>query len=183
MFLRGICKLIVKSINFAECILRNTKVSWSTYIAGSGIVNNCMIGQYCYIGTGAIMNDVHIGNYCSIAPCVKIGGMEHSWWYGSTSTYLSDKNIHGLKTIIEDDVWIGANAIIKQGVKIGRGAVVGAGAVVIKDVSPYSIVVGVPAREIKKRFSDEIITKIESTRFWLLNPSQAKKILETLKYS
>lgn len=68
--------------------------------------------------------------------------------------------------IIGNDVWIGANAIILQGVTIGDGAIIAAGAVVTKDVPPYAIVGGVPAKVIKYRFSDEVILKLLQIKWW-----------------
>jgi len=123
-----------------------------------------------------------MGNYCSVAPGVQIGGMEHSWWWGSTSTRLSDKHIVNLKTVIEDDVWIGANAVIRQGVHIERGAVIGACSLVIKDVLPYSVAAGIPSRLLRKRFPDSIISQIEKTEFWLCPPKIAKKLLSEIDY-
>jgi acetyltransferase-like isoleucine patch superfamily enzyme len=70
------------------------------------------------------------------------------------------------KVQVDADVWIGTGAIVVPGERIGIGAVVGAGAVVTKDVAPYTIVVGVPAKPIKKRFSDKVIKKLVSTRWW-----------------
>lgn len=93
------------------------------------------------------------------------------------------------RIIIENDVWIGNRAIIMRGVKIGNGAVIGAGAVVTKDVEPYSIVGGVPAKIIRKRFNDKVIEKLEHIKWWdygpdimigidINNPEEAVKYLE-----
>jgi serine acetyltransferase len=69
-------------------------------------------------------------------------------------------------TTIGNDVWIGANAIIKSGIKIGDGAIVASGAVVTKDVAPYSIIGGVPAKHLKYRFSDSQILFLKSLKWW-----------------
>ena len=68
--------------------------------------------------------------------------------------------------VIGNDVWIGYNAIILSGVKIGDGAIVATGAVVTKDVKPYEIVGGIPAKVIRKRFSDEVIIKLQKMKWW-----------------
>ena len=108
-----------------------------------------------------------IGNYCSIAPEVDfLTDGEHS--YKGISTYpfatrYFDKTIDTLSKgdiTIGDDVWIGFRSTIMSGVHIGQGAVVAAGAVVTKDVPPYAIVGGVPAKVIKYRFSSEIIEQL-----------------------
>lgn len=68
--------------------------------------------------------------------------------------------------IIGNDVWIGCHVLILSGVRIGNGAIIGAGAVVAKDVPPYSVVVGNPARVVKYRFSEEIINKLQEMKWW-----------------
>ena len=108
-----------------------------------------------------------IGSYCSIAEGVKflLGG-EHQ--INSISTYPFKVKVFGYKLeagtkgsiIIKDDVWIGANAIICSGVTIGQGAIIAAGSVVTKDVEPYAIVGGNPAKVIKYRFDEEIRKKM-----------------------
>lgn len=76
-----------------------------------------------------------------------------------------------MKTIIGNDVWLGANSLVLKGVKIGDGAVIGAGAVVTKDVPPYAIVGGNPAKVIKMRFDDETIGKLMQLQWWNLDLS------------
>lgn len=78
------------------------------------------------------------------------------------------------ETLIGHDVWIGANAIILRGVKVGNGAIVGAGAVVTKDVEPYAIVGGIPARVIRYRFEKAVIQKLEELQWWQYGPDILK---------
>jgi acetyltransferase-like isoleucine patch superfamily enzyme len=96
-----------------------------------------------------------VGQYCSIGPEALIGLDSHDPTLWSTSPYVMNQGPQPAPPIIEDDVWIGARVTVLRGTRIGRGAVVAAGAVVTRDVAPFTIVGGVPARWIKDRFSDE----------------------------
>jgi acetyltransferase-like isoleucine patch superfamily enzyme len=161
---------------------RRCHVSFSSRIEAGCILVDSSIGMYSYLGAGVYLHTTKLGNYCSIAAGTKIGGMEHSWWWGSTSSRISRYNRDGGQAVIEDDVWIGSNAVVRQGIHIGRGAVVGAGAVVLKDVPAYTIVAGVPAREIKKRFPDEVIEQVLATRFWECHPDKARGLLAAIDF-
>lgn len=146
--------------------------------AGVDLVR-CNIGKYSYLGynTGAI--NTEIGAFCSIATNVFIGGAQHPMDWVSTSPVFqhirnsgpskrfAEHPVQGTpRTIIGNDVWIGHGAIIKSGITIGDGAVIGTGAVVVKDVPPYAIVGGVPAKVLKYRFPEAIIQDLLSTRWW-----------------
>ena len=128
------------------------------YVPNSMMIGeNVYFGKYCSLETDIeIGNDVLIGNNVGL-----IGKYDHDYsclgksikdspWIGDAD-YQKGK---GLKIIIENDVWIGYGLIIISGVRIGHGAIVAAGSVVLKDVEPYSIVAGNPAREISKRFTE-----------------------------
>lgn len=121
---------------------------------------------------GCPTEQLTIGNYVSIAPGVKfILGGEHR--YNTFSTYPFKVMLMGEKRedcskgpiIVDDDVWIGMDAMILSGVRIGRGAIVGARAIVAKDIPPYAIVVGNPAKIVKYRFSKEIIKLVNDVGF------------------
>ena len=163
-------------------LLRKNRISLTCRIKPGAFFHKCLIGRYCYIGARCVLSNVQMGNYCSLAPGVQIGGMEHSWWWGSTSTRLSNKNIYDVKVFIEDDVWIGANAVIRKGVRVGRGAVIGACSLVLTDAPPYSIMIGIPARISRKRFPDSVIEQIEKTEFWRYPPKAAKQLLARIDY-
>jgi acetyltransferase-like isoleucine patch superfamily enzyme len=145
----------------------------------TSIVQNSEIGQYSYISPYSIIDSTQIGKFCSIGPHVVIGYGDHPVNFISTSPmFYYDKLIfertfnkeliydHHKKVIIENDVWIGANVYIKNGLKIGNGAIIAAGAVVIKDVPDYAIVGGVPASILKYRFKSSIIEKLLRFKWW-----------------
>ena len=118
-----------------------------------------------------------IGKYCSISLDVRFitGGIHPVDWV-SLYPFRIKWGLEGLlqdgmpatkgPIIVENDVWIGTKATILSGVVIGNGAIVMAGAVVTKDVAPYSIVGGIPAKEVKKRFSEEVISKMLQIKWW-----------------
>ena len=138
------------------------------------------VGNYNYIGHGTMTLNAIIGDYCSIASNVKIGQMDHDLQCVSTSCHIFGPE-HGITqttgfiqpTIIQNDVWIAANAVVKQGVTIGTGAVVGAGAVVTKDVPPYAIVAGVPAKVLRYRFDEKTAKMLLESEWWKSKPKQA----------
>lgn len=156
--------------------LKNNNIHMSSFVGTSVMMRNCIVGKHCYIATQSILNNAKIGNYTCIAPHVQIGGMQHSYWYPSISPRLSNECVSN-NTYIGHDVWIAASAIIAQGVTIGNGAVVGANSFVNKDVPPYAIVVGSPARIIKYRFNEDIIKKLEETEFWNKDVDEARCIV------
>ncbi len=145
-------------------------------------LNKTQVGKHTYIGERTRINLATIGRFCSIAPECIIG-LENHPSRGFLSTfpgfYLNrlpgdvksfvDENLYQdvyLPVIIGNDVWIGTRAIIRVGVRIGDGAIIGSGAVVTQNIEPYTIVGGVPAKTIRKRYSDEQINKLLAFRWW-----------------
>jgi acetyltransferase-like isoleucine patch superfamily enzyme len=118
-------------------------------------------GAYSYIGPNSIIYPrVSIGNYTMIANDVCILGGDHNFRHSGIPMVFAGRD-KLLDTKIGSDVWIGAKSIIITGVKIGNGAIVAAGSVVTKDVEPYAIVAGVPAKLVKFRFTAEEIREHE----------------------
>ena len=112
------------------------------------------IGNFVYIGSHSFLDgDITIGNDVMLADSVAIIGGDHIFREVGRPAYAAPRE-HWKPTVIEDNCWIGHGAMIMNGVRIGEGAVVGAGSVVTKDVLPYAIVVGNPARVHAWRFSD-----------------------------
>lgn len=141
---------------------------------------NSTIDNYSYVQDNSILANAHIGKFSSIAANVFIGLPEHPISMVSLNPvfydnmqplpffFIKDKMFESLSkiTTIKSDVWIGQNAMVKSGVTIGVGAVVGAGAVVTKDVEPYSVVGGVPAKHIKYRFEKDIRERLLASKWW-----------------
>ncbi len=178
--MRKLYFIIVYLIRYPLNVLKKNNIHKSTRISSNTKIAKSTIGKYCYIANNINMVNVIMGNYCSIAPSVQIGGMEHSYWWYSMSTFLSDKCISNKKTKIGNDVWIAAGAIIKQGVTIGDGAVIGAMSFVNKDVPAYAVVIGTPAKILKYRFDEKQIKNLQKTEYWKEKPVLAKQILNSI---
>ncbi len=142
------------------------------------------INRYVTLGT----NLCKIGRFCSIGSYSNIGAGPHPLDLLSTSpsTYKSGRGICSQTyfdeisaghTVIGNDVWIGSGAVILAGVKVADGAVVGANSVVTKDIEPYSIVAGSPAKHIKYRFQEPRIKKLLSDKWWLLDDDSLKEYI------
>lgn len=159
--------------NVERCVMGNNVV-----INRRSYINDSDIGAYTYMGINTTMNFTKIGKFCSLARNVDVGGFDHDYHKVTTMPafrYIQTKNGGGKlesRTAHKDfckignDVWIAAGAQILHKVTIGDGAVVGGGAVVTKDVPPYAIVVGVPAKIIGYRCSAEQIAELEKIKWW-----------------
>ena len=163
--------------------VRSNNFGKSAYVANHVALRKSTIGAYSHVGPYCSFNCVTMGNYCSVATGVNIGGEEHALFDYSTSDLLSKKNDAETKTFIGNDVWIGAQCYIRMGVIIGDGAVIGANSFVNKDVPPYAIVAGSPAKIIRYRFNDETIIKIQQSEFWKYSPRKAKQIINNINNS
>ena len=136
-----------------------------------------------------------IGKFCSIACGAKFMFTSGNHSLKSLSTYtfpiffdewgLDSKNICDAwenkgDIVIGNDVWIGYEAVVMSGVKIGDGAIIGTRAVVTKNVPPYTVVGGVPAKQIRKRFDDKTIEKLQSLEWWNWNEDKINREISTL---
>ncbi|BAQ64650.1 CatB-related O-acetyltransferase [Geminocystis sp. NIES-3709] len=158
-------------------------------------VTDSKIGNFTYISHQCIINNCEIGNYCSIARGVKIGLGKHPTNFISTSPIFyslvnplkkivskSQKFTEFERTFIGSDVWIGVNTLLADGVTIGDGAIIGANAIVTKDIPPFAIAVGCPAKVIKYRFSEENIEKLLSIKWWEKDISELESYLNLFQY-
>lgn len=142
------------------------------------------IGAYSYVGKNCNITRAQIGPYCSIANNVSIGQGEHdvnalslnSIFYQDALTELTSKNCE-----IEPDVWIGSDAVILRGVTIGMSSVIGANAVVTKNIPPFSIAVGVPAKVISTRLTEQKRQKLLSSKWWEHEPDTARLLLQEIE--
>ncbi|SOD98317.1 CatB-related O-acetyltransferase [Spirosoma fluviale] len=176
---------------------KETLIGFNSHIFKNTTINFSQIGFFTYVGRNSFVQFAKIGNYCSISKDVMIGLGAHPLNMFSTSPLfykannalkiqLVERNLdfkeHSLINI-GSDVWIGTKSIIMDGVTIGHGAVVAAGAIVTKDIPPYAIVAGVPAKIIKYRFSDSIQNRLLESKWWENEPSEIfnnKKNLEAI---
>ena len=182
-------------INYARENSFESKIEAPVRLVGGSVFDVKEMGAFCFVNINSTIRRVEkIGRFVMVGPDVFIGGNPHSVnsvsahlmfrgrsdeWYKSFTTFYEDKETvkkiaesqemeisRKSKVLIGNDVWIGARAVILGGVTIGDGAVIGGGAVVTKDVEPYTIVAGNPARVIRKRFTDEQIDFLLNFKWW-----------------
>ena len=169
---------------------KNLKIGYMTSLTNVSIGNfntfydnvtiiDSIIDDYVYVGNRSRIINASIGRFCSIGGDVKIGLGKHPVSFISTfpaffsnrmqcQISFSKENLYkeSERIIIGNDVWVGENSIIMDNVKIGNGAVIAAGSIVTRDVEPYTIVGGVPARHIKNRFEPFEIENLEKFKWW-----------------
>lgn len=160
-------------------------------IAPNAYLLEVKLGDFTYISDNSRIVNTRIGNYCSIAPNVQCGGFgrhpsrtfvsTHPAFYSTLKqanmTYADKTYFNEFDDPVEigNDVWVGLNAIIMGGIKIGHGAIIAGGAIVTKDVPPYAIVGGNPAKIIRYRFSEEEIENLLYLRWWDKDPEWIRK--------
>lgn len=181
----------LKKIRLAS--VKNSKIARTSKVGAGSNVANTTMGRYSFCGYDCDINNAVIGSFCSIASNVRIGGAMHPVdWVSMSPVFYSGRDSVRKKfsqfdrpadktTNIGSDVWIGDGAIIKQGVNIGVGAVIGMGSIVTKDVPPYTIVAGNPAHPIRKRFSDDVISRLLDSRWWEKSDKELESLAADIK--
>jgi acetyltransferase-like isoleucine patch superfamily enzyme len=176
-------KQLLEKLNDIGCVIPyNTPGFWKVKYEGNNLIpercqflsDNISLGYCTTLGTNNIISgNVSIGKYCQLGADVAIHASNHPINYMTTYVNhnlfngdLKKNIIHSNQIKIGNDVWIGHGVIILGNVTIGNGAILAAGSVVVKDVQPYSIVAGNPAKLIKYRFCESIINEIEKLKWW-----------------
>ena len=175
------------TIGRATLVNRGTSFEGLNVVADHCEILSSIIGRGTYIAPGTVLRRTRIGRFCSIGSGVRtsLGRHPTSDFVSTHPAFFSLKKQEGFtfvdQTLFEEhvfvddgdfvaeignDVWIGNNVSIVDGVRIGDGAVIGTGALVAKDIAPYSIQVGLPARHIRYRFDAETIDQLLQIRWW-----------------
>ncbi len=172
------------------CVLQEAVVDKTAAICSGVRFYRGKIGKYSYIGNNSFVSDTDIGSFTSISTDCYIGGTSHPTdWVSTSPVFHKWENIMKKnfarnefeifkRTTIGNDVWIGNRVMIKAGVKIADGAVIGMGSIVTKDIGPYEIWAGNPARLIRKRFEDETIDALEKMKWWEWDDNKIEKYAE-----
>jgi phosphonate metabolism protein (transferase hexapeptide repeat family) len=172
---------LAETVIDATVKLRETTIGRCCEVLGDSALEYSELGDYSYLGPGCLIADAQIGRFCAIAAQVRIGApnhpldrpSQHRFTYCPEYYTATAQRDHAFfrqrradRVLIGNDVWIGHAVIVMPGVKVGDGAVLAAGAVVTRDVAPYTIVGGVPARQIRERFSRAIAARLSRIAWW-----------------
>lgn len=147
--------------------LSRTSMGYGSFVGFGCEFSNCIIGKFCSIGSNIrVVSATHpVKDFVSTHPAF----FSDSYWfhYVKQSRFREHlANEDGSECLIGNDVWIGDNVLIMGGIKIGDGSIIGMGSIVLHDVPPYTIIAGVPAKEIRKRFSKETINALLRLGWW-----------------
>ncbi len=170
-YLHGGSKLEGRNYIGRSTILNHTTVGFGSIIHDNGDFSNARIGRYNSIGpnVATILGRHPLDKHVSTHTALFDASAPHGFTYTDETTYNAVTYLDeeaGVQVIIGNDIWMGNDVRILSGVTIGDGAVIGTGAIVTKDVEPYGIYAGVPAKLIRKRFDDETIASLLKIKWW-----------------
>ena len=189
-YIKGMVKnLFNPKISNISFVSANNRIDPRAVIYRMVKMKSSSIGRYSYVGNDTDVECADIGQFCSISDHCRIGMGGHTLSHISSCPLFTqringcqeqwvDQDIHAVeekRAVLGNDVWVGSHVLINGGVTVGHGAVIGAGAVVVKDVPPYAIVGGVPAKVIRYRFSTEVIEKLLELQWWNLPDETLKE--------
>jgi len=171
------CRIINTSVGeyvdlYANTMMLDSSIDDYSYIAGNGQVVYSKIGKFCSIANSTVVNPGNHPQWRVTQHHMTYRRKRYGLDIEDDAEFFNWRKSHACE--IGHDVWIGHAAIILPGVKIGTGAIIGSAAVVTKDVPDYGIAVGVGAKVIKKRFSEDIIKKLLASNWW----EWERKVLE-----
>ena len=154
-----------------------SEIGRNTYFGENANVPNSKIGRFCSLGNNiSVIAATHPSTcFVSTSPSFYSTSMQCRHTFVNTDIFDEHLQIDGYNIIIGNDVWIGNNVLLKGGITIGDGAIVAMGSVVTKDVPPYAIVGGVPAKLIRFRFGPEQVSKLLDFQWWNKNEEWLKK--------
>lgn len=157
---------------YSKCCLRHVKIGSYSYIGPNSHIRFTEIGKFCSIGANCATSvGIHPTDMVSTSPVF------YSTLKQCGVTFAENDYIHEHKNVsIGNDVFIGINVTILDGIRIGNGAIIAAGAVVTKDVPPYAIVGGVPAKILRYRFDQSTIEQLQETCWWDLDDQSLKSV-------
>ena len=167
---------------FGDNVIFKGEIGFGSYI-GKNSVLNAKIGRYCSISSNVYsISGIHpSSSFVSTHPSFYSTKKQAGFSYVERDLFSEDVFVDAKRRVVEigNDVWIGSNVLLMPGIHIGDGSIIASGAVVTKDVSPYSIVGGVPAKIIRYRFTGEQIEKLQGLKWWNRSPKWLK---ENAKY-
>ena len=174
-------KLGAEPLIHGDCHIENAKFGRFVEIGSGTSVLNSAFGDYSYCTKGCDFANTEIGKFSNIASGVRTGATDHplttaslhhflyrsaAYWENAENDAAWFEKRRARRAYIGHDTWLGHNAQVKPEVTVGHGAVVASGAVVTKDVPPYMIVAGVPAKPIRARFSEAVATRLMDMAWW-----------------